>query len=129
MTLTQLIVAAGICIFLTIIGLLHIAWRPPSQAANAGRNLRTLSRFNESHLVILSWQERDTSTRTLKCRLTDISEYSAGIRARRAWALGTLVSLRIPALRLAGAAHVTRCSTSRWKFDLGLEFRGPLYRI
>jgi len=132
MTITEFTIVAGVCIFLitAIVGILFL--KPGSGmgegGTTGGRELRKLGRFSNSDLVILSWQERDHSMRTLKCRLTDISEYSAGVRAKRSWELGAQVGIRIPALRLAGAAHVRRCATVRSKFDLGLEFRGPLYR-
>jgi hypothetical protein len=67
-------------------------------------------------------------TQTLKCHLIDISEHSVGVRSKLAIGLGTYLYISIPARRLATTANVRRCSAAGRKFDLGLEFRGPLYR-
>ena len=136
MTLAEYIVAVGIWVFLitAIIGCaLFLSFRPPNDRPSCSggkvRELRRLARFGNSDEAILSWQEADTPTQTLRCCLTDISEYGAGVRVQRALPLGTQLSVRIPARRLGGAANVRRCSAARWKYDLGLEFRGPLHRI
>ena len=92
------------------------------------KNLRKLNRFASSNKVTLSWRGANNVTKTLKCRLIDISENSAGVRSKMALGLGTYLYISIPALRLATTANVRRCSAAGLKFDLGLEFRGPLYR-
>ena len=98
--------------------------RDPSRVTNP----RRLHRFATSAKVILTWQGANGATQTLNCRLMDISDHGAGVRTKLAFGLGTHLCVHIPALRLSTTADVRRCEAAGLKFDLGLEFRGPLYR-
>ena len=125
----ELTVIVGVCVFLIVaitVGLVfsHLRKRHDSSKVD----LRKLHRFASPNKVTLSWVGANNVTQTLKCGLIDISENSAGVRSKLALGLGTYLYISIPALRLATTANVRRCTAAGLKFDLGLEFRGPLYR-
>jgi hypothetical protein len=98
--------------------------RDPSRVTNP----RQLHRFATSTKAILTWQGANGATQTLNCRLMDISDYGAGVRTKLAFGLGTHLCVHIPALHLSTTANVRRCEAAGLRFDLGLEFRGPLFR-
>jgi PilZ domain len=130
MGIIGLTVIVGGCVFL--IALITVAWvaSPGSKPKDLseGENKRAIRRFANSDEVILSWLAIDNVTQTLKCRLIDISEHSVGVRSNLALGLGTFLHISIPNMRLVTTANVRRCAKAGRKFDLGLEFRGPLYR-
>ena len=120
----------GVCVFLIAAITIALAASPGRKRDDAGKvkDLRTIRRFANSDKVTLSWLGGDNVTQTLKCHLIDISEHSVGVRSKLALGLGTYLYISIPAMRLATTANVRRCAAAGRKFDLGLEFRGPLFR-
>ena len=124
----ELTAIVGISVFLIAAVTVGLASSPRRKRHDLSKDLRKLHRFASSNKVTLSWVEANNVTQTLKCRLIDISENSVGVRSKQALALGTYLYISIPALRLATTANVRRCVAAGLKFDLGLEFRGPLYR-
>jgi hypothetical protein len=130
MGIVGLTAIVGVCVFLitAITGALATSPGSKPKGLSERENLRALRRFANSDEVILSWLASDSVTQTLKCHLIDISEHGVGVRSNVALGLGTYLHLNIPARHLATTANVRRCAEARRKFDLGLEFRGPLYR-
>lgn len=124
----ELTAIIGVCVFLIVAIAVGWAFSPHRKSIDSSNDLRKLHRFASSNKVTLSWRGANNVTQTLKCRLIDISENSVGVRSKMALGLGTYLYISIPALRLATTANVRRCSAAGLKFDLGLEFRGPLYR-
>jgi hypothetical protein len=126
----ELTAIIGVCVFLIVAAIVGLFASPGRKRCGSGKvkDLRTIRRFAKSDKVTLSWRGANNVTQTLKCHLIDISENSAGVRSKLAFDLGTHLYTSIPALRLATTANVRRCSAAGWKFDLGLEFQGPLYR-
>jgi hypothetical protein len=132
MPAANLTVTVGICIFLILaaVGVIFavLSGGREKPAVDKALDPRNLHRFGNSEKVILSWCGANDVTETVKCRLIDISEHGLAVRSKLALDLGTYLYITIPGLRLATTANVRRCAASGWKFDLGLEFRGPLYR-
>jgi hypothetical protein len=124
----ELTAIVGICIFLITAAIgVFVLWAERRDQSGV-TDTRTLRRCANSEKVILSWRGTQDLTQTLQCRLIDISEHNLGVRSKLALGLGTHLSINIPGLRLATTANVRRCAAAGRKFDLGLEFRGPLYR-
>ena len=130
MGILELTAIVGVCVFLIATVTVALATSTGNERHDSStvKNLRTIRRFANSDRVTLSWRGDNHATHTLKCHLIDISENSVGVRSKQALGLGTHLYISIPALRLATTANVRRCSAAGRKFDLGLEFQGPLYR-
>ena len=130
----ELTAIIGVCVFLIAAITVALAASPRRERtdsnhdSNKVKDLRNIRRFTNSDRVTLSWLAGNKVNHTLKCHLIDISENSVGVRSKLALGLGTHLYISIPALRLATTANVRRCVAAGRKFDLGLEFSGPLYR-
>ena len=126
----ELTAIIGVCVFLIAAITVALAASPRRERddSNKVKDLRKIRRFTNSDRVTLSWLVGNKVNHTLKCHLIDISENSVGVRSKQALGLGTHLYISIPALRLATTANVRRCEAAGRKFDLGLEFQGPLYR-
>ena len=124
----ELTAIIGVCVFLIVAIVVGWAFSPRRKPHDSSKDLRKLHRFASSNKVTVSWLGATNVTQTLKCRLIDISDNSVGVRSKLALGLGTYLYISIPGLRLATTANVRRCAAAGRKFDLGLEFRGPLYR-
>ena len=126
----ELTALIGVCVFLIAAITIALAASPRRERTDSTevKDLRKIRRFTNSDKVTLSWLADNNVNHTLECRLIDISENSVGVRSKRALGLGTHLYISIPALRLATTANVRRCAAAGRKYDLGLEFRGPLYR-
>jgi hypothetical protein len=125
----ELTAIIGVCVFLIAAVTVGLFASPGKRHGSSKvKDLRTIRRFANSDKVTLSWRGGNNATQILKCHLIDISENSVGVRSKQALDLGTHLYISIPALRLATTANVRRCAAAGRKFDLGLEFQGPLYR-
>jgi len=126
----------GIVIFLVVamIGkrILALLQSAPVNVTESGPGLsqnpelRSLHRFRAADRVLLAWEDSDHRFGRAEGQLVEISEYSARVRSKVPLRLGTCL-IQIPALRCTTACNVRRCDVAKSGFDLGLEFRGPLF--
>jgi hypothetical protein len=99
------------------------------QSAPGGTEARTLQRFSEQGHVILYWNTAQSRAGMAKCKLTDMSEHGAAVSSRVKLEVGTHITIELPEKRLTTTADVRRCTGSRGRYTLGLEFCGPLYSM
>ncbi len=123
-----LVAAGGIWL---VCFLLRAAWRSlrgvSSQDAAANSNRRSLRRFHAKYHANIQVLD-DHSQMIEGARVINLSEYGAQVRLQAEIPAGTFVRLRIPRMHLAAAGHVRSCAKTWFGYQVGLEFRGTLYK-
>jgi len=89
-------------------------------------NQRTRRRSKIGFRAQLYWE--GCSTGSLTARGVDFHENGALVLAKRPAAPGTLLFAQFDTFNLAGFAYVRHCRKKRFRYAIGLEFRGALLR-
>ena len=111
---------------LLIFGL--VAWMFRRASGGMKQSGRTSHRFPISSRFDVLWQGEDGSTREIHARAKEISENGASFRSRVPLECGSMVYVEDRSHNLSGTARVRRCVRNRWKYTIGIEFRGLLLR-
>ena len=122
--------ASGICVFCCILGLASrfgLASGQTEGLESKESNRRAVSRFGVKYGADIQVFDRDQSW-VAKADLMNVSDYGALIRAKAEIPLGTPVRLRIPEIKSAVTGHVRSCTKKWLGYEIGLEFRGTLYK-
>jgi hypothetical protein len=89
-------------------------------------DLRQTGRFQYTGKVLLSWMDRDGTSRSLSGECIDISEGGIRVRLRNPLDVRTYVSIKCPAANLHGSASVRSCVRERMAYIAGLQFTGGM---
>ena len=123
-----LVAAGGICIFWLLLRAASEVLRGvPGQDAAENSNRRSLRRFRAKYHANIQVLD-DHSQMIEGARIINLSEYGAQVRLQAELPAGTFVRLRIPRMHLAAAGHVRSCAKTWFGYQVGLEFRGTLYK-
>ena len=89
---------------------------------------REMQRFAVNEPVRILWRDARGAERRLRAHVLDMSEYSAGLKARHPLPEGSMIIVQSPSLQMTGAAYVRRCTRSGRSFIIGVEFKGCMMR-
>lgn len=89
-------------------------------------DLRQTGRFQYAGKVLVSWIDRDGTSRSLHGECIDLSEGGIRVRLKNALDVRSYVSIKCVGVDLYGSASVRSCVRERMNFIAGLQFTGGL---
>jgi len=87
---------------------------------------RYCDRFATMGKIRISWQDRRGRTRRHRARVVNMSGTGALVKCGVSIPPGSFIYVQSPKLRIMGSAHVRRCEPLLVRYELGLQFSGPL---
>lgn len=76
--------------------------------------------------IRISWQGRRGKTRPQRARVMNMSGTGALVRCGAFILPGSFIYIQSPELGIMGGAHVRRCEPLLVRYEIGLQFAGPV---
>jgi hypothetical protein len=105
----------------------HMNWlRSILRLSTAKMENRYCDRFLTMGKIRISWQDRRGKTKLQTGRVVNMSDTGALVKCGASIAPGSLIYIQSPELRIMGSAHVRHCEPLLVRYEIGLQFAGPL---
>jgi len=126
--IVPVVTGCGIWVFCLMLLIGSRCFSEPVRSEAGDGNRRSLARFSVSKRADIQVFDGETEC-TAKAYLLNMNEYGACIRFGSNIPVGTPLVLRIPEISSAVTARVRTSSKGWFGYQIGLEFKGTLYRM